>query len=208
MLQVTLDRAAGGILPHVVDPNTIQLDPDRLALEAKPVRPSPVPVRQAPEVLSPAAIEALPKGRDGGGPYRQGLDLKQGGQFDEAVKRFETAGQDPQYRFKALAQRGLCLKTIGRLNDAADSFRDALAANGAKTTDLINVRYMFARTLDSMGRADEARAQYREIHEIDPLYRDISDRVAAIDKTGLFSFRRVALLPPMSWLRSFKERWS
>ena len=208
MLQVTLDRAAGGILPHVVDPNTIQLDPDRLALEAKTVRPSPVPMQSAPDVSPPAAIEALPKEADGDGPYRQGLDLKQGGQFDEAVKRFEAAGQDPQYRFKALAQRGLCLKTIGRLNDAADSFRDALAANGAKTTDLINVRYMFARTLDSMGRADEARAQYREIHEIDPLYRDISDRVAAIDKTGLFSFRRVALLPPMSWLRSFKERWS
>jgi tetratricopeptide (TPR) repeat protein len=100
------------------------------------------------------------------------------------------------------------LKAIGRLNDAADSFRDALAANGSKTTDLINVRYLFARTLDSIGQADEARAQYREIHDIDPLYRDISDRVAAMDKTGWYSFRRVALLPPMSWLRSLKERWS
>jgi general secretion pathway protein A len=208
MLQVALDRAAGGILPYAVDPNTIQLDPDCLAREAKPVPPSPVPLREAPEVSPPAAIEALPAEADGGEPYRQGLDLKQGGQFDEAVKRFEAAGQDPRFRFKALAQRGLCLKAIGRLNDAADSFRNALAANGAKTADVINIRYMFARTLDSMGETDEARAQYRTIHEIDPLYRDISDRVAAMDGTGLFSFRRGALLQPMSWLRSFKERWS
>lgn len=208
MLQVALDRAAGGILPHVVDPRTIQLDPDRLADESLPVRPSPLPVRQAPELLSPAASEALPKGADGGGPYRQGLDLKKGRQFDEAMKRFEAAGQDPQYRFKALAQRGLCLKAIGRLNDAADSFRDALAANGATAPDLLNVRYLFAQTLDSLGETDQARAQYRMIHDVDPLYRDISDRVAAMDRTGLFFFRRVALLPPMSWLRSLKERWS
>lgn len=208
MLQVALDRAAGGILPHVVDPKTIQLDPKRLADESQPVRSSPVTVRQAPEGPTPAAMEPLPKETAGGGPYRQGLDLKKGGQFDEAVKQFEAAGQDPQYRFKALAQRGLCLKAIGRLNDAADSFRDALAANGAKTADLLNVRYLFAQTLDSIGAADEARAQYRMIHDVDPLYRDISDRVAAMDKTGLFFFRRVALLPPMSWLRSLKERWS
>lgn len=208
MLQVALDRAAGGILPHVVDPKTIQLDPKRLADESPPVRPSPVPVRQAPEVSSPVSTAALPKETAGGGPYRQGLDLKKGGQFDEAVKQFEAAGQDPQYRFKALAQRGLCLKAIGRLNDAADSFRDALAANGATAPDLLNVRYLFAQMLDSLGETDQARAQYRMIHDVDPLYRDISDRVAAMDKTGFFSFRRVALLPPMSWLRSLKERWS
>jgi general secretion pathway protein A len=208
MLQVALDRAAGGILPHVVDPKTIQLDPKRLADESQPVRSSPAAVRQAPESSTPAAMESLPKESAGGGPYRQGLDLKKGGQFDEAMKRFEAAGQDPQYRFKALAQRGLCLKAIGRLNDAADSFRDALAANGATPPDLLNVRYLFAQTLDSLGETDQAHAQYRMIHDVDPLYRDISDRVAAMDRTGLFFFRRVALLPPMSWLRSLKERWS
>ena len=208
MLQVALDRAAGGILPHVVDPRTIQLDPDRLAGESQPVRQSSAPVRQAPEVSLPAAAEALPKDADGGGAYRQGLDLKRGGQFDEAVERFEAAGQDPQYRFKALAQRGLCLKAIGRLNDAADAFRDALAANEATPSDLLNVRYLFAQTLDSLGETDQARAQYRMIHEINPFYRDISDRVTAMDKTSLFSLLRGSFFQPMSWLRSFKERWS
>ncbi len=208
MLQVALDRAAGGILPHVVDPKTIQLDPKRLADESQPARSSPVTVRKAPEVSTPAAMEPLSKETAGGGPYRQGLDLKKGGQFDEAMKRFEAAGQDPRYRFKALAQRGLCLKAIGRLNDAADSFRDALSANGATAPDLLNVRYLFAQTLDSLGETDQARAQYRMIHDVDPLYRDISDRVAAMDRTGLVFFRRVALLPPVSWIRSLKERWS
>lgn len=208
MLQVASDRAAGGILPYAVDPKTIQLDPDRLARESKPLRPAPVPVQQAAEAETNGSMEAFVKGDDSGGHYRQGLDLKRAGQYQEAVKQFETAAQDPLYRFRASAQRGLCLKAIGRLNDAANSFRDALATNGPETPDLINVRYIFAQTLDSMGETDEARAQYRKIHEIDPLYRDISVRVAAMNKTGLFSFRRGALLQPMSWLRLLKERWS
>jgi len=207
MLQVALDRVAGGILPHVVDPKTIQLDPDRLAGESQPVRPSPVAEAPPPETLPHPSTQVLRAEDDGKGQYQQGLGLKQAGQYREAVTRFEAAGQDPQYRFKALAQRGLCLKAIGRLNDAADSFRDALAANGAKTADLINVRYVFAQTLDDIGEIDKARAQYRMIHEMDPLYRDISDRVAAMDKTGLFSFRRGSFFQPVSWLRSLKERW-
>jgi type II secretory pathway predicted ATPase ExeA len=131
MLQVVSDRAAGGLLPHVVDPKTIQLDPDRLARESQPVRPAPILARQASDLSSPASTEASAKEDGGGGHY-----------------------------------------------------------------------------LDSMGDAGEARAQRRKIHEIDPLYPDISVRVAARDKPGLFSFRRGSLFHPMSWLRSFKERWS
>ena len=70
----------------------------------------------------------------------------------------------------------LALATLGHINTilrrdsnaALDCFRDALAANGAKTADLLNVRYLFAQTLDSIGAADEARAQYRMIHDVDP----------------------------------------
>lgn len=209
MRQVVSDRAVGGLLPSVVDPKAIQLDPDRVARETQPVRRASLAVGHGPEEAPPrGSAQALPQEDDGGGAYLQGLNLKQAGQYREALEQFKAAGQDHLYRFRASAQRGLCLRAIGRLNDAADAFRDALAANGAKTTDLINVRYIFAQTLDSMGEADQARAQYRIIHEIDPLFRDISVRVAARNKPDLSLFRRGFLLQPMSWLRSFKERWS
>ena len=211
VLQVASDRAVGGILPSVVDPRTIQLDPDRVAHESpivETVQSEAAPVPPVPESPPPRSTQAPIQEGGGLNPYRQGLDLKQGGQLDEAVKRFEAAGEDPQYRFKALAQRGLCLKAIGRLDDAADSFRAALAANGAKTADLLNVRYIFAQTLDSMGQRHEAREQYCMIHEADPLFRDIADRVAVPDEPGSFSFSRGVLLWPLKWMRSFKTRWS
>jgi general secretion pathway protein A len=208
VLQVASDRAVGGILPSVIDPKTIQLDPDLVARESDPARPVSAPVHQAPEAQPQGSTDASPKEDPGARCYQRGLDLKQAGRYQDALNQFEAAGQDPQYRFKALAHRGLCLKAIGRLNDAADSFRDALTVNGVTATDLMDVRYMFAQTLDSLGETDHARAQYRTIHDVDPFYRDVSARVAAMDKTGLSSFRRGSFFQPMSWLRSLKERWS
>lgn len=49
VLQVASDRAAGGILPSVVDPGTIQLDSDQVALESRMVQSAADSRRDAPE---------------------------------------------------------------------------------------------------------------------------------------------------------------
>jgi type II secretory pathway predicted ATPase ExeA len=200
LLQAAVDRAQGGILPAVVDPRTILLDPARLSQESQehvPTRvpvPVPMPVRcdtPAPPVDSVhenAAAEV----------YRKGLDLKQAGSYREALKKFEAAEGDEAYRFKASAQRGLCLRAIGKLDDAAVSFRHALAVNGAKTSDILHVRYVLALTLDSLGHCDEAHEQYREIHEADPNFKDIASRVDAVNDSSGF---------PLSWFKSLRQNW-
>ncbi|MDX2253040.1 MAG: AAA family ATPase [Nitrospira sp.] len=205
VLQVASDRAVGGILPSVIDPKTVHLDPDRVALELPVTRSDADPARNVPESPLPRSLPEAEPGPNGLQPYRQGLDLKQIGQYHEALKKFEAAGQDPALRFRATAQQGMCLRAIGRLDDAVASFRQALAANGAKTGDLMNVRYALAHTLDSMGQSREAQKQYRVIHDIDPLYRDIADRVAVVDDSFL---SRGFLLLPMKWMRSLMGRWS
>jgi type II secretory pathway predicted ATPase ExeA len=199
VLQAAVDRAQGSILPAVVDPRTILLDPARLSEESqwrvpKPAAPVPVPVRHdtpAPPVASVqenAATEV----------YRKGLDLKQAGSYREALKKFEAAERDPAYRFKASVQRGLCLRAIGKLDDAVVSFRHALAVNGAKATDILHVRYVLALTLDTMGHGDEAHEQYREIHEVDPNFKDIARRIDPADDSPGF---------PLSWFKSLRENW-
>lgn len=205
VLQVASDRAVGGMLPSVVDPRTIQLDPDRLVRESPVIPSEPAPARHVPTAHPPSSTEVPAPEVAGWQPYRQGLDLKQTGQYGEALKQFEVAGKDPALRFRATAQQGMCLRAIGRFDDAAASFRQALAVNGAKTVDLLNVRYVLAHTLDSMGDSREAQAQYRMIHDMDPLFRDIADRVA-VGNNSLFS-RGLRLLP-MNWMRYLKERWS
>mgnify|MGYP001558926660 CR=1 FL=1 len=194
LLQAAVDRAHGGILPAVVDPRTILLDPARLSQEFQAMVPKPVPVR--PDIpLPPVAPVHENAPTD---VYREGLDLKRAGLYWEALKKFKEAEGDPVYRFKASAQRGFCLRAIGKLDDAAVSFRHALAANGAKATDILHVRYVLALTLDTMGRRDEACEQYREIHDADPHFKDIARRIDSADDSPAF---------PLSWLKSLRQNW-
>lgn len=206
VLQVASDRAGGGILPSVIDPRTIELESDRVALELLVMQPATISVHRDPSVKEEGGVVAMASEDVGLQPYREGLDLKQTGQYHEALKKFEIAGQDPVLRFKATAQQGMCQRAIGHLDDALASFRQALAVNGAKTADLLNVRYMLAQTLDSMGQGHEAQEQYRVIHDIDPLFRDVADRVAVADKPDSFLFGYGLLQLPMKWLRSLRER--
>ena len=130
--------------------------------------------------------------------YAQGLSLKQAGLYREALKKFEAAERNPAYRFKASAQRGFCLRAIGRLDDAAVSFRHALAVNGANATDILHVRYVLALTLDTMDHRDEAYEQYREIHEADPNFKDIARRIDPADDSPGF---------PLSLFKSLRQNW-
>ena len=194
LLQAAVDRAQGGILPAVVDPRTILLDPARLSQESQELVPEPVPVR----LETPAPPAASVHEHASSELYREGLGLKQAGLYREALKKFEAAERDPAYRFKASAQRGICLRAIGRLDDAAISFRHALAVHGAKATDILHVRYVLALTLDTTGHRDEAHEQYREIHDADPNFRDIARRIDSVNDSPGF---------PLSWYKSLRQNW-
>ena len=188
----------GGILPTVVDPRALLLDPVRLSQEsqARAPKPGPVPVSVSPDTPAPSVAAVHKKASSE--LYREGLGLKQAGLYREALKKFEAAEGDPAYRFKASAQRGICLRTIGKLDDAAVSFRHALSVNGAKVTEILHVRYVLALTLDTMGHLDEAQEQYREIHDADPNFRDITRRIDCDDDSPGF---------PLSWFKSLRQKW-
>jgi tetratricopeptide (TPR) repeat protein len=186
----------------MVDPATIVLDPAKVEQERRAqLEPnSPAPAARHSSNPSPR------KTADPGEEYRTGIGFKQTGMYREALSKFEAAERDSGYRFKASVQRGLCLKTIGRLDDAAAAFRHALAVNGAKTSDVMHVRYVLGLTLDGMGLRDEARGQYQAIHEADPSFRDVASRVASGERLSTISPRRRSFLS-VSWLRSFRETW-
>ncbi|ALA61129.1 AAA family ATPase [Nitrospira moscoviensis] len=197
--QVAMDRAAGGILPSLVDPRGIPLDPVKVQEETGGLEPpAPEPV-QAPAAATSIVVPlpaVLPE--DGYESYREALALKKAGQYRKALKKLDQAGQDPAYRFKTAAQRGLCLRAIGKLEDAASSFRHALSVNGAKATDLLNVRYVLALTLDQLGQGEAAQEQYRQIHQTNPAFRDIAGRLEPVENGRSF---------PFSWFYSLRQNW-
>jgi type II secretory pathway predicted ATPase ExeA len=196
MLQAATDRAQGGILPTVVDPRTVILDPARLSQESQKVAPTPVPETVPQDTPAPPAVSARENGPTE--LYRKGLGLKETGSYREALKKFEAAKRDPAYRFKATAQSGFCLRAIGKLDDAAIAFRHALAVNGAKATDILHVRYVLALTLDALDHRNEAQEQYREIYESDPNFKDVANRIGSVDDSPRSS---------VSFLKSLRQNW-
>ena len=198
LLQAAIDRAHGGILPAVVDPRTILLDPARLSQESRKPVSAPVPMPASmPQDTPPPSVVAVRENVHAEW-YKEGLRLKQTGLYREALKKFEAAEGDPAYRFKASAQRGLCLRAIGKLDDAAVLFRHALSVNGAKTTNILHVRYVLALTLETLGHREEADAQYREIHGADPNFKDVADRIDSVEYSPRF---------PLSLFRSLRQNW-
>ena len=198
LLQAATDRAQGGILPSVADPRTIILDPARLSQEAQPPVSMPVPAPVTVPQDTPAPPAASVQENVPTELYREGLSLKEAGMYREALEKFEAAEKDPAYRFKASAQRGFCLRAIGKLDDATLSLRHALDVNGAKATDILHVRYVLALTLDALDHRDEAQEQYREIHEADPNFKDVANRIGFCDDSPGF---------PVSFLRSLRQNW-
>ena len=209
LLQAAVDRAQGGILPAHVDPRTVILDPVRLSQESQGgVTPPPIPMTVRPGTPAPAPVivpqntppppAASAREKDSAEMYREGLGLKEAGLYREALKKFEAAEGNQAYRFKASAQKGFCLRAIGKLDDAVVLFRHALALNGAKASDILHVRYVLGVTLDTLGHCDEAQEQYREIHEADPTFKDVANRIDSVDDSPRF---------PVSFLKSLRQNW-
>lgn len=220
VLQVASDRATGGILPSNVDPRTIHLDPEELSKESL-ILPSTDGMPQvAATTHSAPLVQGEPKltaaqASCASHPYQEGLDLKQVGRYEEAVIKFQAAEHDPAVRFLAIVQQGLCLRSANRLEQAAFAFQRALAVEGARKDDLLNVRYVLAQVFEKMGRVEAAREQFQLIYEVDPLFRDVAERIGQENgkkRASFGSFDRPQFLSwlqaPVSWIKSLTSRRS
>jgi tetratricopeptide (TPR) repeat protein len=126
--------------------------------------------------------------------------LKQAGEYSEAIALLDRLTADGVWGVKAIAQKGLCLKAIGRYEEALAAFRTALNRPWGSEEDLVSLRYLIARTLESMGRSKEAVENYRTISRDGRQYRDVAVRLDQLE-----SYKTVgteALAAPQSWLQS------
>ncbi len=173
VLDAAQARDRNGFLPFRVDPSSIepgQVELDGEAMEAAghvPAKPAQPPILRTTE---PAAADPSVR-------YREALALKQAGEFNRAGALFDRLATDASWGAKALAQKGLCLKAVGRYDEALDTFRAALDRPRASTQDLVSLRYLLARTLESMGRTEEAVECYRMIRRDGQNYRDVDTRL-------------------------------
>jgi len=183
--QAAKDRSRGGILPLAESEAVFTLTKEQgeaeqqqlAAFAAKRSRAAASTVSAPAGSLPPAASHDPQPNAEASEWYERGLALKKVGLFKEALHQFSLAAQDASLTFKAMAQVGICLKSANRLEEAVTAFRKALRAQRASTPDTIEVRYLLARTLESLGRVDETLENYRWIRREDPGFKDVADRI-------------------------------
>jgi len=112
--------------------------------------------------------------------YERGVALKKAGLFKRAIDQFERAAADARYALKAYAQMGLCHKSIRQYEQAVTSFRRALQSPTASARETVQLLYVLGRTLESLGRVDEALEAYRWLRREDPGFRDVVERIGAL----------------------------
>lgn len=114
--------------------------------------------------------------------YERGMTLKKAGLFARAISQLEKATGDPRYALKAYAQIGLCNKAIRQYELAVSAFRSAIKSPTASTRETVQLLYVLGRTLESLGRTDEALEAYRWLRREDPRFRDVAERIEALSQ--------------------------
>ena len=181
--QAAKDRSKGGILPLTDTDELTAMTPEEETAERTQLASLAARTASAPSGSERSAHTAQatttvrPPGRDAQEAYERGLALKKAGKHTDALQQFSLAALDASLTFKAMAQVGICLKSLGQSEDAATAFRKALQAQRGTSVDTIQVRYLLARTLESLGRIDDTLEHYRWIKLEEPNFKDVAERI-------------------------------
>ena len=170
--QAAIDRIKGRILPLAATEELVALAsaPDepvehqgssrRLSLELVVDEPSEAALSQSSEEN-----------------YQRAMVLKEQAQFKEAVELFHAAARDKSLWFKAYAQVGFCYVKMREPQAAIQAFCTALDDPMAPPNEIMDVLYCLGRSLESAGKADQAREVYERINQSTLSYRDVSSRL-------------------------------
>jgi tetratricopeptide (TPR) repeat protein len=138
--------------------------------------------------------------------YERGLLLKEVKIFDSALEEFQHAATDPQHAGKAHTQMALCLKSTGRHEEAVAAFCEALKSGTFSPGERLHILYLLGKTLEPLGRYEEALEIYRWIIREDPDFQDVGPRIKHLSSAGRGS------LPPrqsdyQAWVGNLLKVW-
>ena len=202
VIKAATDRRASGILPLVkLDASTLVSDEEQQAEQAQldSLGKAEAPLKEAkkprPVVESPMAL------------YRRGVAFKDAGAFKQAIAYLEQAGCDADLAVKAKTQIALCLNGRGHREEAAKSLQHLWNSGQGTAQERRQIRYLLARTLEAVGRAEDALVHYRALREEESDYRDVTDRLSRLSGHGTSAFSALSTNGG-SWMKTLTRSWT
>ena len=114
--------------------------------------------------------------------YDLGVAYKEMGLLDEAISEFQKALRGTANRVRALEALGLCFVEKQQLPVAATILQRALTEPGVRDDSLIGVLYLLGTISEELAMFPDAKKHYQRVFAVDIQFRDVGDRLNAIEK--------------------------
>jgi tetratricopeptide (TPR) repeat protein len=111
-----------------------------------------------------------------------GIAYREMGLLDAAVEEFETAskGNNKRKEVDCFSMIGLCRVALGDNKGAIAAFKRALASDYLNRDSAKALHFEIAATYEGAGNTDGALFFFQKLNKIDPAYREVGARVAAL----------------------------
>jgi tetratricopeptide (TPR) repeat protein len=113
--------------------------------------------------------------------YDLGVAYKEMGLLPDAVNEFELAAQDPMRECMCLAMIGMIHLEQNKLELAEAAYKRGLEARMKTVDQEMSLYYDLGNVMEMKQLPDEALYYFRRIARRDPGFRDVKDRLAALE---------------------------
>jgi tetratricopeptide (TPR) repeat protein len=118
---------------------------------------------------------------DSGTHYDLGVAYREMGLHQDAIAEFEIAARDPKLVCTCCAMIGMIHLEQGELEKAAEAYIRGLGAAQKTVDQEMSLYYDLGVVYEMKGSTSEALYYFRKIARRDPGYRDVRDRVEALE---------------------------
>jgi tetratricopeptide (TPR) repeat protein len=118
---------------------------------------------------------------DSGTHYDLGVAYKEMGLLKDAIGEFELAARDPVKECMCYNMIGTIHLELGDLELAADAYLKGLGARSKTVEQEMNLYYDLGVIYEMTGNKEEALYYLKKIARRDPGYRDVQEKIAALE---------------------------
>ena len=109
--------------------------------------------------------------------YDRGRALREAKIYQKALSDFHVATGDPEYCGRAYRELGLCLRSMGRREEAVAALRYAIKSPSLPEKEYLYVVLLLGQTLEELGQFADALQSYTLIRQHDPAFMDVDTRI-------------------------------
>jgi tetratricopeptide (TPR) repeat protein len=116
--------------------------------------------------------------------YDLGVAFKEMGLLDEAIAEFQKALRATVRRVRTYEALGQCFLEKQQLPVALTILVRALSEPDVGDDELVGVLYLLGYTSEAMRKREDAIGYYQRVFAVDIQFRDVADRLAALQQAG------------------------